>query len=740
MAGLESTLIKANGALKRGDAETARSLYEEALARYPRNKRLRLALDRLEHGNDAQQALDKMVQAYTSGEMAEAARIGEALCRSHPGKHAIHNLHGAALMQLGDIAGARDAFQRACTLAPDDAACTNNLAITLGRLGDKAEAEKLYRAAIAADPNYVDAHYNLAHLLQELGGRDEEAEAGYRDTFALAPDHADAHYNFANMLAAQKRHEEALEHLRQAARIRPDHADTHNNMGAALLALNKPEAAAAAYDLALQQRPDDSALLTNKGRALVIASMLPQAIAAFRKVLESEPLNGEARLHALHHEAHICDWSHRGEFSALHPSQLGGLQPFAAFPLADDPEFQLAHAKAHAARFFPAVSPSEPNPPPAADGRIRIGYFSADFHEHATMCLISGLLREHDRSRFAIHAYSYGPNPAGDAMRAHVLANCDSFTDIGAMTDAQVAERARADQLDIAVDLKGYTRFTRSGMFAHRLAPVQVNYLGYPGSLGHPSLDYFISDHVATPAGYERYFTEKLVRLPHCYQPNDDQRLIVADTRTRADHGLPEEAFVFCSFNHTYKIGPAEFDLWMRLLTEVKGSVLWLLRSNQWAEDNLAREAADRGVDPARIVFAPDLPHSEHLGRLSHADLFLDSFAVNAHTSASDALWAGLPVLTLAGRQFPARVAASLVHAVGLADLAATDLEDYRAKAIALATDAAMLAQVRAALVQGREKSPLFRSAQYARQLESAFAAMHERRLAGLAPDHLTID
>ena len=738
MAGLESTLIKANGALKRGDAETARALYEEALARYPRNKRLRLALDQLDHGNDAQVALDNMVAAYNGGQMAEAARIGEALCRSHPGKHAIHNLRGAALLQLGDLAGARDAFACARDLAPGDAACTNNLGITVSRMGEKDAAERLYREAIAIDPAYVDARYNLAHVLQDLE-RAEEAEVAYTECLALARDHADAHYNFGNLLAAQKRHEEALAQFREAARIRPAHADTHNNMGAELHALHKSEEAIAAYNRALALQPDDTKALLNRGAAQVVTGALPDAITSFRAVIRHEPLNAEAHLHALFQEAHICDWHARGEFAHLPASQLGALQPFAAFPFADDPARQLAHAKAHAAKVFPLVATQPPAPPPASDGRIRIGYFSADFHDHATMYLMAGLLREHDRKRFAIHAYSYGPPRDGDAMRVHAQAHCDSFTTINHLTDEQVAEKARADGLDIAVDLKGYTRFTRSGMFGHRLAPVQVNYLGFPGSLGHGAMDYFIADPVTAPAGYEEYFTERLVRLPHCYQPNDDQRAIIADARSRVDHGLPEHGFVFCSFNHTYKIGPQEFDIWMRLLGKVEGSVLWLLRSNQWSEDNLKREAADRGIDPARIVFAADLPHNEHLGRLTHADLFLDSFAVNAHTSASDALWAGLPVLTLAGRQFLSRVAASLVSAAGVPKLATSDAAEYEAKALELATNPSALAKVRQMLAVGRAQAPLFRSAPYARQLEAAFTEMHERQAAGLEPDHLTI-
>jgi len=739
MAGLESSLIKAKGAANRGDRETARTIYQEALERYPRNKRVKLALAQLDGGNDAQIELDAMVDAYTKGHTLEAVERGQRLAHAHPGKHAIHNLLGAALLQQGNLPAAREAFERARQLMPGDPASANNLAIVLKRLGDLDAAERLYREVIAATPSHKDARYNLANLLDEAG-RIEEAETAYLGCIGIAPDYADAHYNLGNLLAKQKRHVAALAHLERAASLRPAHADTHNNLGAELVALGQTGEALQAYDRALALDPANTKTLINRGKALVMRNELEAAIASFRAVLEHEPANGAAHLQALFHEAHLCDWRRRAEFFRLAPAGLAAIAPFADFPFCDDAARQLVRSRAHAAEIFPKVSPSMPNPAPAADGRIRIGYFSADFHNHATMYLLAGLLREHDRSRFAIHAYSYGPVREDDAMRHHARAHTESFTEIGDMTDSEVAALARADGLDIAVDLKGFTLGTRSGMFAHRLAPVQVNYLGFPGSLGHPAFDYFIADAISAPPGYEVHFDEKLVRLADCYQPNDDQRAIVPPTGGRAAHGLPETGFVFASFNHAYKISPREFDIWMWLLTQVEGSVLWLLRSNRWAEDNLAREAAARGVDPARLVYAEPLDHNRHLGRLAHADLFLDSFAVNAHTSASDALWAGLPVLTLAGRQFPARVAASLVHAVGLPELAATSEAEYEAKALELAISSERHREVRRSLAEGRKNAPLFRSADYARKLEAAFTGMHERRLAGLEPEHFSVD
>ncbi|KAK0360716.1 hypothetical protein LTR94_026222, partial [Friedmanniomyces endolithicus] len=346
------------------------------------------------------------------------------------------------------------------------------------------------------------------------------------------------------------------------------------------------------------------------------------------------------------------------------------------------------------ARTAPPLVPAAPR----ADARIRIGYVSADFYDHATLYLMAGLLREHDRSRFEVRAYNYGPGE-GSAARAAILPHLDAFVDVRALDDAAAVARIRDDALDIAIDLKGYTKGARAPLFVDRIAPVQIGWLGYPGSLGSDALDYIIGDAVVIPPGAERDYSEQVIRLPGSYQANDDRRAIADAAHTsRATFGLPDEALVLCCFNHPYKIGPREFDLWTRLLHAVPDAVLWLLRPNRWAEANLRREAAARRVDPARLVFADMVPHAEHLARHVHADLFLDTFAVNAHTTASDALWGGVPVLTLAGRQFAARVGASLVTAIGLPELVAQSEAEYEAIALALANDRAALAALRARL------------------------------------------
>ena len=744
MSGLETLLIKAKGAAKRGEAETARTLYRQVLEKHPRNPRARAGLEALEAtaNTPPQQQFDGMVSAYKAGRMDEAARQGQVLAEAYPHSHGVHNLLGAALLALGDDAAAAEAFRRAIAADPGHPASYNNLAIALRKLGRIDEAEATYREVIARAPDYADARYNLGNLLQ-LAERDAEAAQHFAAAIRIDPAYVDAHYNLGNLHAKAARREEAIACFAAAVRLRPGHSDAHNNMGGELLALDRVDEALAAFDRALAAQPGNAQAQINKGKALVLKGDEPGAIAAFRGALALDPSDRSARLQALFEEAHICDWRARGEFALTEGPEAAAVQPFASLPFIDDPAHQYRRSLACAARMFPAapaaLPDAAPDPAPAADGRIRIGYFSADFHNHATMYLMAGFFREHDRCRFEVRLYSYGPRREEDRARAELRGHVDAFTEIGAMRDEDVVALARADGLDIAVDLKGYTRGTRTRLFGHRLAPVQVSFMGYPGTIGHACMDYFIADHVTMPPGAERGFSEKIVRLPHCYQANDDRRAIVPDTKGRAGWGLPETGFVFASFNHTYKISPREWDLWMGLLREVEGSVLWLLRSNRWAEDNLRQEAAARGVDPARLVFSPSVPHGEHLGRPVHAALFLDTFAVNAHTTASDALWAGLPVLTLAGRQFAARVAASLVHAVGLPELAVDSEDAYAAFALDLARDPARLSALRERLAENRLTHPLFDTAGYTRRVETALETMHQRHREGLAPDHFAV-
>jgi len=407
------------------------------------------------------------------------------------------------------------------------------------------------------------------------------------------------------------------------------------------------------------------------------------------------------------------------------------VQPFAMVALEDDPGRHRKRSEIFAREQYGSsqLAPLAVREP----ARLRIGYFSADFHGHAVMYQLIRTLELHDKTRFEVYAYSFGP-PADDAIRRRVKAAVDVFRDVRALTGNDIAALARQDRIDVAIDLMGYTRNGRPEIFVQRAAPVQISYLGYPGTLGASFMDYLIADRILIPEDLRQYYWEKIIYLPNAHMATDNTKEIAEMPISRAEMGLPEHAFVFCCFNSSYKISPAEFDVWMRLLKRIEGSVLWLVRANDRAEQNLKAEAQKRGVDPARIVFAERVPMADHLARHRLADLFLDTFNYTGHSTSADALWAGLPVVARMGRGFAARVAASLLNAVGLPELIASSTEDYEQLAIELAENPQRLAALKARLREQRKHAPLFDSEEFTRLVEEAYLKAHEHCRTGGVP------
>lgn len=440
-----------------------------------------------------------------------------------------------------------------------------------------------------------------------------------------------------------------------------------------------------------------------------------------------------------------CEWQ---DFDSWQPHALQaladpGVAALSPFQLLSLPGISAAHQREAAQRWMAerlhastadrALLAAEfaTAAPPAPAAKLRIGYLSSDFHQHATALLMVEMLEAHDRSRFELHAYSYGADD-GRGMRQRVQASFERFNDITALGELEAARAIHADGIHILVDLKGYTAGTRTTLLTYRSAPLQVNFLGYPGTLGGSFCDYLVSDRFVTPASAAADYSEALACMPHSYQPHG--RLgEIGPAPTRESVGLPSEGLVFCCFNQAYKFTPKVFGIWCTLLDQTPGSVLWLLRNEQ-AEGNLRREAMARGIAPHRLVFAADLPQAEHLGRLQLADLVLDTLPYNAHTTASDALWAGVPLVTCAGDTFASRVAGSLLHAVGLPELVTHSLADYAALALALAHDSARLQALRERLARQRLAAPLFDVTGYTRGLEALYSGMWARHLTGLPP------
>jgi protein O-GlcNAc transferase len=558
--------------------------------------------------------------------------------------------------------------------------------------------------------------------------RFEDALAGYDRVLEDRPDDLDALFNRGVVLVALKRYADAVASYDRALAIKPDFVEALNNRGALLADLGRHDEALDSYDRALAIRPDFPGFLNNRAGLFRLMGLHERAAQDYARLLELEPEFDQALGHKLYADIQICNWKHyvADRLRLMEYVRDGKpILPFSALVLSDSGAEQLQCARTYAARKYPVTHPLWAGERYQHD-RIRIAYLSADFYLHATSHLMAELFERHDKARFEVSAWSFGPD-VQDAMRSRLQQAFEQFHDVRGRNDQEVAALLRTQEIDIAVDLKGYSKGCRPAIFARRVAPIQVNYLGYPGTTGAAYMDYIIGDSEVIPEEHDRFYAEKVVRLPDSYQVNDSGRLIAAQTCSRAEAGLPDSGFVFCCFNNSYKITPDVFAVWMRLLQRVEGSVLWLLEDNAAASRNLRLEAEARGVRADRLVFAPRLLPPDHLARHRLADLFLDTLPCNAHTTASDALWAGLPLLTCRGHAFPGRVAASLLRAIGLPELITDNLTDYEALALRLATTPALLADIKSRLAQNKTTHPLFDIDRYRRHIESAYGTMYER-------------
>ncbi|MGA9486002.1 MAG: tetratricopeptide repeat protein [Methylocella sp.] len=673
--------------------------------------------------------------AHQRGEHTEAARwIEQALAIKPDYVEALSNL-GAIHRALGNTEAAIATTQQAIVLAPEFAQAHSNLGNALEDQGHPDAALAAYRKATSLNPSFVEAHTNCANVLRKLG-RAEEAITVCNDIIAHRPDAAEPYFHLGNVLRELNRPGQAVEAFRRALALRPDFAEAYTNLGNVLQGKEAFEEALEAYRQAISLRPDLAEAYANMGAALESLGRLKEAIDSYSVAVKLNPNLLAIRVWLHHKQRLVCNWdgieAGEKELRDLMASAHEPVHPFPVLSMALSPAEQLRVARSFAASFAsPPIEHRRENYVGAR--KLKIGYLSADFYRHATALLIAELFERHDKSCFEIVAYSHGPEDRSE-LGTRLRSAFDEFVDLRAMTDAEAANRIKADRIDILVELKGYTKGARTGISARRPAPVQVSFVGFPGTMGASFIDYVIADPFVLPTDQQPFYSEKIVHLPDCYQPNDSKRLISNITPTRAECGLPEQSFVFCSFNNTYKITPEFFDIWMRLLTAIPGSVLWLLDANDLVKDNLRREAVKRGVNAQRLVFAPRQPSPEHLARHRLADLFLDTLPYNAHTTASDALWAGLPLLTCAGYTFAGRVAGSLLQAVGLPELVTNSPAAYEAMGLRLAREPTLLQDLRHKLLGNRLNAPLFDIARYTRHYEAALTQMWETWANGHEP------
>jgi protein O-GlcNAc transferase len=606
--------------------------------------------------------------------------------------------------------------------------------------GEFDEAASCFEEALRLDPTSAAAYFNLGLVRHEQGRLEESADA-LEHAAGADPAMSDALHLLGVVRQQQARPDLAAQAFARALLLNPDDAAVHGQHGAALAMQGRHADAIASFDNAIRLDPGHVHAMCDRATALGLAGRREEAVEGFRRLHETAPHFDYGAGLLLAAKARVCDWSGRDALVALVAQGIRegrkAIHPFEWLAIMDAPDSQLACSRIYAADKYPPAAQALWQGERHGHERIRVAYLSADLHNHATAHLMAELFELHDKERFETIALSFGPDTQ-DAMRARLIRAFNRFIDVRGKSDLEIARLVRELEVDIAVDLKGYTTDARCGIFAHRPAPVQVSFIGYPGTLGVDYMDYVIADAQVIDAAHERWYTEKVVCMPGSYQVNDSQRRIADDTPARREQGLPEEGFVFCCFNNNYKITPGMFDIWMRLLEKVPGSVLWLLQDNEAAMRNLRAEAARRGVAPDRLVFAPRAPLDAHLARHRLADLFLDTLPYNAHTTASDALWSGLPVLTLKGKSFAARVAASLLHAVGLPEMVTHTPQAYEARAMELATDAKQLAGLRARLIAARA-APLFDTDRFRRHLESAYLAIWQRQQAGAAKAPLKV-
>ncbi|MGE5453228.1 MAG: tetratricopeptide repeat protein [Acidobacteriota bacterium] len=645
-----------------------------------------------------------------------------------------------ALHQQGRLDLALSAYQAILAAQPDHAEAHNLLGILHYQRKDMDAAVASLTRARDLDPNHAGIQTNLGNVLKAVK-QYEAAVACYQKAIALKPGDSMAHNNLGTVLNDLKRHEAALACFDRAAALQPNDPMVHYNRGNALFGLGRNEAALASYDKALSLKPNHAESHFNRGTALDKLKQYESARQSYSEAIALNPAIEFVHGARMIVKRRICDWSLLDDETAFIAEQIEKgkrvCQPFYVMSSIDSPRLQKKAAELYVQARFPADSRLGALAPRATQGKIRIGYFSADFRDHPVAFLTAQLFETHDRSRFELFAFSFQKD-LNSTMRPRLVAAFDQFLDVHDKTVEEVAQLARSLNIDIAVDLGGLTDGSRTGVFALRAAPAQINYIGYPGTMGASYIDYILADPVVLPPDQAGHYTEKAVYLP-CFQVNDTSRAIADKVFTRAELGLPETGFVFCSFNQTYKISPETFDGWMRIMREVKDSVLLILAEEELTQSNLRKEAAQRDVDPKRLVFCGRLPSPEYLARCRVGDLFLDSYPYNAGTTASDALWAGLPVLTRAGQSYCSRMAAALLTGIGLPELITHTQQDYEALAIELATHPSKLQDLRARLADNRACTPLFDTPLFTRSLEEAYLQMHARTQQGLPPQVITV-
>lgn len=693
--------------------------------------------------------INAALQHLQSGRLAEAeTALRQVLSVTPDDPDAVHLL-GLAALQQRKLAEAERLLTKATQLDRREPAAWNNLGVALREQDKLTEAVAAYRKALAVAPDFIDALSNLGGALNRLG-QPGEAVPALRRAVARDPGHAEALNNLGSALFQQGAVREAETMLKRALKAAPRLAEGWNNLGNVLAELGRHDEAVTAYRAAIEARPQYAEATANLGMALHGLSKTDEAVAALRRAIELRSGYEQAEAYLLHLLQIQCDWDGMALLAprvdaategAIRDGRRPSEMPFANVGRRDDPANNLAVAQGWAddiARHHPPLFKHAKSGAKKPGAPLVLGYVSSDLGEHAVGHLMRGQFRAHDRARFRVHLYT--KLLVDSPHRDQVIGDSDKHADIDHMDPADAARLIQGDGVDILIHLNGWTKHHSLAVCARRPAPIQAEHVGFPGTTGAAFMDYNIVDPIVAPAGHAAFYREKLVHLPHCYQPNDNRQVIADRVLSRADCALPEAGVVFASFNQSFKFDPLMFALWLRLLAAVPGSVLWLLTYEGTSESYLKRVSAAHGIDPRRLIFAPKLPKAEHLRRIQLADLCLDTRIYTGHTTTSDVLWAGVPVVALRGRHFASLVSTSGLINMGLPELVTDTLEGYESLALRLAGDADARAALRAKIAANRPVAPLFDTPRFVRNLERAYQRMWEIYCAGEKPQAITIN
>ena len=710
----------------------------------------RLAQQLLQHNPRSAEGIYLLgVIANDERRLPEAGERFRQAAEFAPGNHVFANAYGENQLTQGNQDEALRWFLRAAQLQPAYERVHNNLGRLRHMQGELATAQASFEQAVRLNPRYAVALNNLGAILQAQG-KLAEALPYFHRALQVQPNYPEALFNLGGVLHAQGDSVAAVARLQEAVRLRPTYARAQALLAQTLVAIGQVAASVVPLRAVVQLQPQDAESYLHLADILMLLGENEEALDVFNAGLRLEPDSPECFAHRFHLKEQLCEWSDRpAELERLWADvlQFAGteetvpLNPVYAASLPWTETQQLTVARSFAEAYQRAASRVPPGAPvtPRTSNRLKVAYLSRDIYDHPVGHQIQALFGLHNRDEFEIHLYSYGPNDHS-VFRQRCERDVEFFHETFGWSTAAVQRQIQADGIQILVDLMGYTGFARTACLALRPAPIQVIWLGYPGTMGAEFFDYLIGDPVVTPTELAGGYSESIVRLPHSFMVTDHAQPIAERRPTRAEAGLPDDAVVFCCFNKSYKIDPGIFDAWMRILSQVPGSVLWMSIGGATARANLRQSAEARGVSPERLIFAGHVPSkADHLARLGLADLFLDTLYYNAHATACDALWAGLPVLTCPSRSYASRVGASLLTAVGLPELIAGDVAQYEQLAVNLACDRGRLGALREKLASQRLTAPLFDTARFARNLENAYRTMWETHAAGLPPHPLDL-